>query len=182
MKQYEIYILEVYIIIDTPGVNNSLDLNHKDMTLRFIMNESYDLLVYVLDCGKLGTNEEISYLSWIANNVDKNKVIFVLNKVDTLSREDNLSESIIKIKNDLVKLGFRTPKIYPIMAYPALLFKLKSYNEQLDPDELDELELYKRKILRDSFGINTYIHNKDETKLPFISNTGILELEKIIFE
>lgn len=169
-------------LIDTPGVNNSLDLNHKDMTLSFIMNESYDLLVYVLDCGKLGTNEEISYLSWIANNVDKNKVIFVLNKVDTLSREDNLSESIIKIKNDLVKLGFRTPKIYPIMAYPALLFKLKSYNEQLDPDELDELELYKRKILRDSFGINTYIHNKDETKLPFISNTGILELEKIIFE
>lgn len=84
-------------LIDTPGVNNSLDLNHKDMTLRFIMNESYDLLVYVLDCGKLGTNEEISYLSWIANNVDKNKVIFVLNKVDTLSREDNLSESIIKM-------------------------------------------------------------------------------------
>ena len=42
--------------------------------------------------------------------------------------------------------------------------------------------MYKRKILRDSFGINTYIHNKDETKLPFINNTGILELEKIIFE
>ena len=168
-------------LIDTPGVNNSLDLNHKDMTLRFIMNESYDLLVYVLDCGKLGTNEELSYLSWIANNVDKNKVIFVLNKVDILTKEDNLSESIRKLQFDLNALGFQSAKVYPIMAYPALLFKLEKFNEYLNDDEIDELELYKRRICRDYYGLNRYIDKIDDINMLYINNTGILELEKIIF-
>ena len=162
-------------------MNNSLDLSHKDMTLRFITNESYDLLVYVLDCGKLGTNEELSYLSWIANNVDKNKVIFVLNKVDILTKEDNLSESIRKLQFDLNALGFQSAKVYPIMAYPALLFKLEKFNEYLNDDEIDELELYKRRICRDYYGLNRYIDKIDDINMLYINNTGILELEKIIF-
>ena len=168
-------------IIDTPGINNSLNLKHRYITLDFLKNESYEKIIYVLNCGKLGTNEEMEYLTWLANNIDKSKVIFVLNKVDILTKEDNLTESIRKLQFDLNELGFQSGKIYPIMAYPALLFKLEKYNEYLNDDEIDELELYKRRIHRDYYDLSRYIDKIDDINMLYINNTGILELEKIIF-
>ena len=161
--------------------NNSLNLKHRYITLDFLKNESYEKIIYVLNCGKLGTNEEMEYLTWLANNIDKSKVIFVLNKVDILTKEDNLSESIRKLQFDLNELGFQSGKIYPIMAYPALLFKLEKFNEYLNDDEIDELELYKRRIHRDYYDLSRYIDKIDDINMLYINNTGILELEKIIF-
>lgn len=123
----------------------------------------------------------MEYLTWLANNIDKSKVIFVLNKVDILTKEDNLSESIRKLQFDLNELGFQSGKIYPIMAYPALLFKLEKFNEYLNDDEIDELELYKRRIHRDYYDLSRYIDKIDDINMLYINNTGILELEKIIF-
>lgn len=123
----------------------------------------------------------MDYLTWLANNIDKSKVIFVLNKVDILTKEDNLTESIRKLQLDLNELGFQSGKIYPIMAYPALLFKLEKFNEYLNDDEIDELELYKRRIHRDYYDLSRYIDKVDDINMLYINSTGILELEKIIF-
>ena len=176
-----IYNNKAINIIDTPGINNSLNLKHRYITLEFLKNESYEKIIYVLNCGKLGTNEEMEYLTWLANNIDKSKVIFVLNKIDILTKEDSLTESIRKLQFDLNELGFQSDKIYPIMAYPALLFKLEKFNEYLNEDEIDELELYKRRIRRDYYDLSRYIDKIDDINLLYINNTGILELEKIIF-
>ena len=67
------------------------------------------------------------------------------------------------------------------MAYPALLFKLEKFNEYLNDDEIDELELYKRRIHRDYYDLSRYIDKVDDINMLYINSTGILELERLFF-
>ena len=108
-------------LIDTPGVDSVIHTEHGEITRSFLKSDAYDKVVYILSSDKAGAKEEINYLKWIYQNVSREKVIFVLNKVDTFRGDDSISESIQGVQRDLMEIGFSSPVVYPVSAYIALL-------------------------------------------------------------
>lgn len=174
-------------IIDTPGVNSTLEKQHGEITREVIKSESYHKLIYVLNANKLGTDEEIKYLKWISENVPMNKVVFVLNKLDDFKCiDDNIEASIKGVRNDLVALGYENPIICPLSAYFALLLKLKHNAEILADDEEDEYLFYTKKFSKSFYNLLKYYEGIEEDKkddeMIFMSKRcGLYGLENILF-
>lgn len=75
-----------FCIIDTPGVNSAIESNHGKVAKQAVREYSYDLLVYVFNASQIGTNDEMNYIRYLAENVPKEKIIFVVNKLDTFKK------------------------------------------------------------------------------------------------
>lgn len=131
-------------LIDTPGVDSAVHKEHGGITKAFLKSGAYDKVVYILSTGRLGTTAEFEFLDWMRENVSREKVIFVLNKIDTCGRDDNLSESIQGAQKDLIKIGFPSPVVYPISAYIALLSKMKHNGCTLSRRELRTLDFFEQ--------------------------------------
>lgn len=54
--------------IDTPGVNSSQDRVHRDISEKDIVENQYDLLMYVLNGENIGTNDDRRHLEFVAKN------------------------------------------------------------------------------------------------------------------
>lgn len=174
-------------IIDTPGVNSAINRSHEKVTKQALQDYQYDLLVYVLNANQLGTDDEHAYLKYIAENVPKEKVIFVLNKLDTFKKhEDSIEESIRGVKNDLVQLGYEAPVILPISAYFSLLIKLNLTGVQLNEDEEDELAHCIKKYGKPEYDLTHYYSSlcntpSDDILTQMSVKCGLYGLETILF-
>lgn len=152
-------------IIDTPGVNSSIYLNHGEITRKTLTQENYDTLIYIFNANRLGTDEEITYLKYIFKYVLKKNIIFVLNKLDDYkTSDDSIELSIEGLKNDLQKIGFNKPVICPISAYFAFLLKKKQNGESLTEDEQDYFDLYARKLMKPAYDLSRYYKKSDAVK------------------
>lgn len=162
--------------VDTPGINNAYDSNHKKLTESAIVSNDYDCLVYVSNCQYNATNDEDNLLSLLKNKCKK-PIIFVLNQMDKMKQKD---DSIVKMTNDfykdLTQKGFKNPKVIPVSAQAALLFKLQ--DDMMDEDDLFERELLKKKFLKDFYDLPSYSLNKKSSDL--LERTGIPSLERNI--
>lgn len=172
-------------IIDTPGVNSAINENHGIITKETILQEDYHVLLYVLNANKLGTEEEIAYLRWIAGNVPEEKVVFVLNKLDDFKKnEDSVAESIEGVLEDLSRVGFSSPRIYPVSAYFGYLLKKKEYDKNLTEDEEDEYIFYLKKFQKDEYDLSKYYQNETINAKDFDSmkkKCGIQFIEQIVY-
>ena len=175
--------------IDTPGVNSSMNREHGKLTKRTLVEEKYDKIIYILNANKLGTDEEIKYLKFIYENTAKDKIIFVLNKLDDFrSNEDSITESIDGVREDLIELGYENPVICPISAYFALLLKMKLNDEPFTEDEQDVFDLYKKKFSKAEYDLSRYSNGTTLLK-PFVEDElssfglkcGLYGLENIIY-
>lgn len=183
-------------IIDTPGVNSSLNSEHTKITKDTVLNEQYDKVLYLINAENSGTDDDLKYLQFICENVDESKIIFVLNKLDRFrSSEDSIKESINHLKDDLLKLGIKNPIICPISSYAGRLAKKKMFGSELNEDEQDDYIFLQRKFKNESYDLSKFysenILNRinenysDNEKSPIIDlliNCGILCLEQIIIE
>lgn len=174
-------------IIDTPGVNSAINRNHGRITRDALKDEQYEKVLYILNANKLGTDEEIAHLKWISENVRKDKIIFILNKLDDFNvADDDISMSLERVKGDLTVLGFENPIICPMSAYCALLIKMKSYGDQLTDDELDEYSLYVKKFSKPAYDLSKYydgiqVESGDDEAITMSKRCGLYGLEKILF-
>lgn len=177
-------------IIDTPGVNFSQNQNHGELTRKALKEECYDKLIYILNAaGKLGTEEELSYLKYVSKNIPQEKVVFVLNKLDEFRKtEDSIEASIEGVKNDLHKLGYENPTICPLSAYFALLIKLRKNGEALSDDEQDTYSFYVKKFSKAEYDLSLYYDKKVEIKssnsdelIVMSVKCGLYGLENILF-
>ena len=173
-------------VIDTPGVNAALYKSHVDITRTALQNEDYDMVLYVVCPTNLGTDAEIKHLKWVAKNLPKEKVIFVLNKIDNYRDcSDSVEESVHELKDDLHQLGFEHPVVCPISAYFSYLLKLKMTGKKLSDDETDEYTYLSKKFMRPAYNMACYYdiqaeeNESDEMKLS--KRAGIYGLEKIIY-
>lgn len=175
-------------VIDTPGVNSAINRNHKEITRKVLKEKKYHKLLYVLNANSLGTDDEKEHLRWVLENVPKDKVVFVLNKLDNFKIvDDSIEESIKGVKNDLVAMGYKNPRICPISAYFAFLLKQKENCEIRTEDESDEFEYYTRKFSKAKYDLSNYvdgvIKSSEDSKLIEMSKKcGLYGFEKIIFE
>lgn len=174
-------------IIDTPGVNSAINRQHGRISREALKNEQYEKVLYILNANKLGTDEEIAHLKWISENIEKDKIIFILNKLDDFkAADDDIDNSISRVKNDLTILGFNNPLICPMCAYFALLIKMKLYGDQLTEDELDDYALYIKKFNRPMHDLSKYydgiqVEPEDSEAVKMSKRCGIYGLEKILF-
>jgi GTP-binding protein EngB required for normal cell division len=183
-------------IIDTPGVNSYLNPEHAQITKSAVLEEKYDKLLYVINAENAGTDDDLKYLSFISDNVDKNKVIFALNKLDKFrSSEDSISESIEHITADLKKIGYDKPVICPISSYMGSLAKKIIFGEELSEDDYFDYEFLKRKFNKEEYNLSKYYprdivdrvlkdnkkhSEKNGEELQLLLKSGLLCLEQIL--
>ena len=164
-------------LIDTPGVNNSMNLQHGNLTQQAIETEDYDVVIYVANCQYLGTNDEKGLLQTLIKKSRK-PIIYVLNQLDRFKpSEDSIYETLSDFRNDLIRYGERSPMIIPVSAYAGLLEKLGYDN--MDEEEQYEFKLLKKKFTNGFFDLNSYI---GEASHSLLDKTGITTLETTIYK
>lgn len=173
-------------LIDTPGVNSSMNRQHGRITRSTLEQREYDVIVHVLNAQQLGTDEELSHLRWIKNNISDRIVIFVLNKLDVFNtKEDSIDGSMAAVKEDLERIGFVNPIICPISAYFAFLIKQKKLGVQLSEDEQDEYDLYVKKFNKPIYDLSRFypkykIEPDDDEATVLLKKCGFYGFEKTI--
>lgn len=174
--------------VDTPGVDaEALHKEHCQFTHQALQEEEYDRIICVIATDKAGTDAGNQHIQWIAQNLPKDKVIFVLNKIDKYKKgEDNLADSLQKIKQDLLKFGFKNPTICPISAYFSYLLKLKMAGKTLSEEDADEYDLLSRRFSRSFYDVSGYYKNVrvQDTDSEFIKlskRAGLYGLEKMLY-
>lgn len=174
-------------IIDTPGVNSALNRDHASLTCKALAEEKYTKLIYVFNANKLGTDDEANYLKYISENVPKEKVIFVLNKLDEFKHsEDSIPISYVRLRNELLQLGYIDPILCPLSAYFALLIKRKQHGERLTEDEQDAYKFYAIKFSKPEYDLSQYYDNvccskKDSETMRLSKKCGLYGLENILW-
>jgi len=175
------------VLLDTPGVNSSENPQHTEITRNYIRSKKYKLMLYVLNATQLGTNDDGEHLEFVSQNLGKSKIIFVMNKIDSLISEDESVEGVIGRQRDfLISKGFKDPIICPVSARAAYLVK-KGQQEQLSRVERRELENF-----MDKFELNSLsdyyegslgrpaISGSDDESNELLRNCGFSYMEEII--
>lgn len=174
-------------IIDTPGVDAALYKEHSNRAHDALLNGDYDTIIYVVSPTRLGTDAEKKHLQWVAKNLQKDKIIFVLNKLDDYHDfSDSIEESVHDFKEELLKIGFENPVICPISAYFSYLLKMKMTGQDLSEDESDEYALYAKKFKRSAYDLSHYYDGAeclptDSEEIALSKRAGLYGLEKIIY-
>lgn len=156
--------LQNTIFYDTPGINNSMNIEHSIITKENLENlKKEDKVILIMNAENLFSMDDqrlVSYL--LSKRIGKNKkLIVVINKIDAilLSEENTISEILNNTKKFL---ELNKVDNYEVYVYSAIYYKLKRDEKNLDKkekrrlEELEnfidekikkELEKYKRKIL-----------------------------------
>lgn len=177
-------------LIDTPGPNNSQNIEHQKILERHLENINENtMILYVLNATQVGIIDDSNLLDKLIKNVgnDTKNIIFALNKLDCFNEDDDILETIIQVYEYLEKKGVKKPNIFPVAALPALAIR---------SEPQDELEKLHRNFyinimnIDENLHLEKYIVMKSENyKLKNISNeekalfhTGIHILENKIIE
>jgi len=120
-----------FLIVDTPGPNNSRNTNHKALTMRKIESGEQSLIIFLIDATQDSTDSEKAFLDNIAEAMKKggkmsrDRFLFVFNKLDNYLEEPWNIEGLLSDKRrDLEELGIRDARIYPVSANMALTSKI----------------------------------------------------------
>ena len=155
------------ILIDTPGPNNSQNLEHKEATYKFIKDtKNNPLVLYVMNATQASTNDDAQLLKEISEIIKTNgkqaeeRFIFALNKIDCFDPEKESIEILIdNCKNYLKKFGIENPKIFPVSAEAAKLIRLYENKQSLSRKQISDLNNFKYTFIpvpKENYeGINT---------------------------
>ncbi len=134
---------------DSPGVNNSMDETHHEVTLNYLKTEKPEWILFLIDAQHDTVNDNVNLLKEIAEYAQKkSNVIFLYNKVDCLKEEDgdDLDENLNEVREMIRQQGFSSPRIFPISAKAAQLFSevlVEQHQNFTDADKRLFLECYK---------------------------------------
>lgn len=191
------------LLIDTPGINNSLDSAHEMITRQVLEDYSEGLILYVINAQQIGTNDDSLFLTYIAQKLKENpkfSILFAVNKMDLIDPErENPEELIENCKNYIESKGILAPVLIPISAASALLFKKVLQNKSLSEKEKEDFIKNYRYFKREGLSLQDYVELSergllskeiqiDEKKFTraqvyaALENTGIPFLEKVIDE
>ena len=128
-------------IVDTPGTN-AVIREHEEITARYVPRA--DLVLFVTSADRPFTETERAFLEQIRDW--GKKVVVVINKVDILAGEKELSEVRAYVGDNARRLLGVTPEIFPVSAKAA--FRAKNGEPQLWPSSgFEALERYIRTSL-----------------------------------
>ena len=174
--------IEIY---DSPGVNSSLNIEHRDITYNIIKKQVFDLYIYLMNATQLMTDNEAEYLKFIKDKIKKKKIIFVINKIDELDTEDESLEDIIKnVRKFVISIGFEKPVIYAVSAEAALSGRVMA-SKDISRQERRNLEFLLADLMAhksDTESINYDLYDEDDVRIysDLVKVSGILPIEKEI--
>ncbi|MFL7869074.1 MAG: dynamin family protein, partial [Anaerolineales bacterium] len=152
-------LLENLSIVDTPGTN-AIIREHEVITNQFVPRA--DLVLFVTSTDRPFSESERAFLARIRDW--GKKVVVVLNKIDLLQSEDDLSEISTFIKENFNKLLGITPEIFPVSARQAL--QAKQGQPQLwEGSRFESLETY----------IQNNLDEGSRLRLKFLNPLGVGE-------
>lgn len=191
------------LLIDTPGINNSMDLSHELQTMKVLDEYPEGLILYIINAQQIGTYDDSSFLTIIANKLAANpkfNILFVVNKMDLIDPDrENPEELMMNCRKYIQSKGIERPILVPVSASSALLFKKVLLGKELtEKEEEDFLKSY-RHFRREGFSLKDYISNPRMGELSnlveidgktysraqifaALDNTGIPYLESLIDE
>lgn len=152
------------VMIDTPGPNNSRDMEHRNQTFRIIQNEDQPIVMYVLNGSQLGINDDNVLLGNVADAMkisgkqSKDRFIFVLNQADKYDVEagESLKVALENAKKYLQSHGIEHPNIYPISAQLAKLLRMKKAGAKLTSKQRQESYDYERFVEQPDLHMHRY--------------------------
>ncbi|SFC99762.1 dynamin family protein [Clostridium uliginosum] len=192
------------VLIDTPGTNFSGDDSHQEQTYKFIESLDEGLILYLINATQIGINDDLELMTYIKEKIKKSnnklKILFVINKMDEFDlQKEDVMQSIKNIKSYIINNCVSNPKIIPISALAAKLFKIclsgKSFTRKELRDFNEYYELFKPKdynlnlfsVTNELSDLDEYVKiGNDEFKkkniIEALNNTGINLVEKVIEE
>ena len=114
-------VLSKVDIVDTPGTN-AIAREHETLTRDFIPRS--DLVLFVTSADRPFTESERSFLGSIRDW--GKKILFVVNKVDILEREEGVAEVEGFVRENAKKLLGASPEVFSVSARLALRGKTES--------------------------------------------------------
>jgi small GTP-binding protein len=128
-------------IVDTPGTN-AVIRKHEEITTQFVPRA--DLVLFVTSADRPFSESERLFMERIRNW--GKKVIMVINKVDILETDDEVSEIKTFVADNASKLLGITPEIFPVSARLALNAK-QGEPQWWEKSNFEPLEKYIRATL-----------------------------------
>ena len=166
------------ILVDTPGPNNARTEEHKKTTYNMLGQSSKTLVMYVMNATQQSTTDDAKLLKDVSESMkvggkqSRDRFIFVLNKVDSFTQdEDNVEESIIKIKEYLKGYGIENPNVYPASALSALEIRTILANK----DNADEIAVAEASTRIKKLNMREEMHLETYAPLPTSSKNIILD-------
>jgi len=154
-------------LVDTPGTN-AIQREHEAITRRFVPNS--DLVLFVTSADRPFTESERAFLEQIREW--GKKVVFVLNKIDTvLNPEDVLRIESYVTENAHDLLG-TTPAVFPVSARKAL--EAKRARQEGTDEEADALEAASRFAALEAYVVQT-LDEAERVRLKLLNPLGVGE-------
>lgn len=150
------------VLIDTPGTNNSLDSTHGEITYRFMQKQEFDSIVYLINATQISTDDDIHLRKrmieiWKEGG-GKQEILFLLNRIDEfdLEGEDDVAQSVSQLVNELKASGIEQPKVIPVSAYAAKLFRMAISGVSMSKKENKDYEAFCRLFIQDAVDFTSY--------------------------
>lgn len=191
------------VLIDTPGINNSLDCSHGIKTYDYLKKFNNGMIIYIINATQFGINDDKNFLSFISQLLKDNKkikIMFLVNKIDEIDQEiESISDFLFKVKIYIENLGVNNFQLIAISALAALLFR-RALNNEMDKftrKEVKEfcnyIEFWKSEFINErkflisknekfsnkKIFFNNQEYSEEELKKA-IQNTGISIVEELI--
>ncbi|NHZ72945.1 MAG: GTP-binding protein [Nitrospirae bacterium] len=149
-------ILEEVHIVDTPGTN-ALDRDHEAITSDFVPRA--DLLLFVTSVDRPFTESERNFMNGVRQW--GKKLVFVVNKIDILQSDDDLSQVVDYVSENGERLLGFAPQVFPVSSQQALTAKMRSELDQalLEHSRFPPLESYLLETLDESERIRLKLLN-----------------------
>lgn len=162
--------------IDTPGVNNSKDSSHEQITYDAIKSNDYDVVLLVADGRYPGTTDEKNLINYLKANTTK-PIIVAVNQLDVYDPEQDSMEKILATYHCIMQdVGISDSTIIPVSGWLALMDKIP--DEQQESREVRNEKHAKQFFMDDFFDLQRYVTHHPAEKI--IDRTGIPLLEQVI--
>lgn len=108
------------LLIDTPGPNNSTNIDHARITENILKSSDFSSLIFVINAETPGTDDEWSFLNKICSVLKgrghRAQIIFALNKIDKIDPEkaETIAGVLRNRMNQFRSIGFEKPVMVPV--------------------------------------------------------------------
>lgn len=131
------------VLVDTPGPNNSRDMQHQEMTFKMLEDSDKSLVLFVMNGRQLGINDEKVFLDFICSNMKKggkktrDRYIFAINQLDAYKPnpdddgEECIDKALNSVRASLNERGIKDANIFPVSAGAALEKRIDDEDEDI---------------------------------------------------
>jgi len=134
-------------LLDTPGPDNYTDKTHKEVFDNFIHKKKFDCICIIIDVTSLLSDAEDKIIKNVIESIKNtnlvDNLIFILNKIDEIDDNSMLNDLSEKLKDRIRNVyKIQDPKIYPVSAYAAKIFKKALGSIKISNKEFSDLKRF----------------------------------------